>query len=693
MTPAAKASSYESSDIENLHPRDQTRLRPSTTVGGTGSSALIHLVDEILANSADEALVGYARNVWVAVHKDSSVTVRDDGRGVPLGKTKIATSGKIIPTPQAVYTEVNTGGKYRTEGGYSSSGGMNGVGAKAVCYLSRYLSCDIRRDGQRYTQVYRNGPYGTPADKLTIEEPKIVPFKGDTGTSVTFLYDDSIFDTDVEIDGERVARRCYNLSRLVVGLSLHFVDERTGEGQTFISKNGLADFIVDLNADEEALFRDVIALTSERATEDANHRPVKIGVDVAFQPAATESTEERGSCFTNLINQPDGGTHLLGFRKGLTRALNGYFRKSGLARSGDAGFENSDVMSGLAFTLSIRTDVNALQFESQTKKQLNSTWVDGAVAGIVDEKTTEWLTDHPNQAKAWFAYLSEVRKSREAMLAERKAVKAKVGAQGGLDPLLSKITRETGKDPIRNEIYFVEGDSAGGSAKQARDRITQAILPFKGKCKNVAPSSAKKRHEARRAALEDPDIRRIASALECGLGQNFDIGRLRYNRVIFMADADEDGSHINALWLTALWYMFPEILSGSPVCRLHGEGERCRGHVYTAVPPLFSVYDRKTKKRAYYYNTRDLNAALKGRVRDSYTLNRFKGLGEMDPQPLRDTAMNPMTRRIRHITVSDTVEARQIIEDLMGKGNAAKRRAFMDEHCRGKNTREAVELV
>ena len=679
VAPASSNGGYEASQIQNKSARDQVRLRPSSYVGGTGNSALAHLVDEIIANSADEALAGYCKNVWVTIHLNSAVTIADDGRGVPLGQTKIQATGKTVPTPQAAFTEMFTGGKY-DEGSYSSSGGMNGMGSKAVAYLSKEMSIDIRRDGQRYRQTFRNGEYDTPRDKFTIELPVTEPYSGsDTGTSVTFLYDDSRFDADVLLDGERVSRKCYNLSRLVPGLTIYFVDERSKDKETFVSKNGISDLVVDLNEGETPIFRDVIHLAAERMVEDANKQPVKLGVEVAFQPAATESADERGTAFTNLVHQPDGGAHVAGFRKGLARALNDHFRKVGLLKVTDSGFEGSDVITGLAFVVSIRTNVAALQFESQTKKQLNSAWVDSAVANIIDDAALIWLTDHPAQAKSWYTYVTEVRKNRERMIAERRAVKAKVGSGGGLDPLLSKITRETTKDPTKAEIYFVEGDSAAGPAKEARDRATQAVLPFRGKMLNVLAASDKNKADIRRKALENEDVRRIASALECGLGPHFDIERLRYHKIVLMADADPDGAHIVFLWITAIWSMFPEILR--------------RGHVYLADPPLYSVYDNKTKSRDYYYNEKQLKAALRGRSPESYSVTRFKGLGEMNAEPLHNTAMNPVTRHIQQIIISDVIEAKQIIEDLMGKGNADKRRAFMDEHCRGKTTSAAVELV
>lgn len=669
---------YGASSIKNLAPRDHVRLRPSSYVGGTGSSALVHLVDELLANAADEALAGHAKTVWLSIARDKRVTVADDGRGVPIGETELAT-GKTVPTVQAAFTEMLTGGKYADEGAYEGgAGGMNGMGAKACTFLSRELSVDVRRDGVRYTQTYRNGRKGAKDDVLTIEKPVLEKHAGkDTGTRVVFLYDDSIFDNDAHLDGERIKRKCYNLSRLVPGLTVHFEDARSKEKQSFLSKRGLPDFVADLNDGESPLFKDIIAFTDKREVEDANGVRVPLGVEVAFQPVAAETTEERGTCFTNLVHNPDGGTHLNGLRKGLTRALNAHFKAAGLAKASDAGFENSDVMAGLAFALSIRANASAVQYESQTKKQLTSAWVDGAVANVVDERSREWLADHPSQAKLWFTYLSEVRKARLAMLAERRAVKAKVGG-GALDPLISKLARETTRDPSKTEIYWVEGDSAGGNAKAARDRRTQAILPFRGKMLNVLLALEKGRAEGRQKALENEDVRRIATAIETGMGVHFDIERLRYQRIILMADADADGGHIIFLWLGAIWTMFPELIR--------------RGHVYIAIPPLYSVYDMKTKKRSYFYDARELAAWTKGRPKESYNVTRFKGLGEMQAQDLERTAMDPNTRKLRQITIEDFAETKALMDALLGN-RAHERRAFMDSHARGRTTREDVDVA
>ena len=668
---------YDASSIQNLAPRDHVRLRPSSYVGGTGSSALVHLVDELLANAADEALAGHAKTVWLTIAKDNRVTVADDGRGVPIGETELAT-GKKIPTVQAAFTEMLTGGKYADEGAYEGgAGGMNGMGAKAVVFLSRETSVDVRRDGQRYTQVYRNGKKGSATDTLLIEAPVIAKYAEKAGgTSVTFLYDDSVFDADAHLDGDRIKRKCYNLSRLVPGLTVHFEDIRVKSKETFISKLGLPDFVKDLNDGESVLFKEIIAVSERKTVEDANGQPVPLGVEASFQPTASESVDERGTCFTNLVHNPDGGTHLSGFRKGLTRALNAHCKAAGLFKGNDGGFDNSDVMAGLAFALSIRANASSVQYESQTKKQLTSAWVDGAVANIVDESVRAWLSDHPSQGKLWFTYLSEIRKARLAMLAERRAVKAKVGG-GGLDPLISKLARETTKDPSKAEIYWVEGDSAGGNAKSARDRRTQAVLPFRGKMLNVLLAMEKGRAEGRKKALENEDVRRIATAIETGMGVHFDVERLRYHKIILMADADADGGHIIMLWLGAIWMMFPELIR--------------RSHVYIAIPPLYSIYDYKTKKRSYAYNEVELKAWTKGRAKESYNVTRFKGLGEMMAEDLERTAMNPATRRLRQITVADLGEVKALMDSLMGN-RPAERRAFMDHHARGRTTREDVAV-
>jgi DNA gyrase subunit B len=687
----AKSTGYGSDAIQNLSPRDQVRLRPSTYIGGTGTSSLVHLVDEVLANSADEAIAGFCRNVAVTIHKDKRVTIADDGRGVPIGATKLA-DGRTVPTVQAAFTEMFTGGKYAAgkegadEGAYSGgSGGMNGMGAKAVVFVSTETSVDVRRDGQRYTQRYTNGAKGSKNDVLSIEKEKLEAYKEkDTGTSVTFRYDESIFDADAEIDGGRIRRKCYNLSRLVPGLKIVFIDERAKEKEVFYSEKGLVDFVKDLNDGESILFKDIVAIGIEKTVEDANGRPIGIRLDAAFQPIAAETGDERGLAFTNLVHNPDYGMHVSGFRKGLTRALNAYFKSQKLLKDADSGFEGSDVTgSGLGFVVSLRAPANAVQYESQTKKCLTSAWAEPAVANITADAVRDWLTDHPNQAKQWYAYLAEVRKAREAMIAERKAVKAKVGGGAGLDPLISKIARETARNPERAEIYYVEGDSAGGNAKKARDRAFQAILPFRGKMLNVMGAlsgkrDAAKRLEARKKVIENEDVRRIATALETGMGSHFDIERLRYHKVILMADADADGGHIVMLWIGAFWAMFPEIVK--------------RGHLYIAIPPLFSVYDLKAKKREYFYDAREMAAWSKGRSKDSFNVTRFKGLGEMQAEDLERTAMNPATRRLRQITVEDVVETKLIVDTLMGDRDASGRRQFMDEHCRDRNTREDVEV-
>ena len=691
MPPEKKSAGYSAADIQNLSARDQVRLRPSTYIGGTGTSSLVHLVDEVLANSADEALAGHATSAAVTIHKDLRVTIEDNARGIPIGETKLA-DGRTVPTVQAALTEMFTGGKYAidadgSEAAYSGgSGGMNGMGLKAVTFTSSEVTVDVRRDGKRYVQTYRNGAKGSAKDLFTIEPPVITAYKEkDTGTRITFRYDESIFDADAELDGTRIKRKCYNLSRLVPGFAITFADERSRERETFVSKKGIADFVTEMNDGESPLFRDIVTVDVVRQVTDANGAPIKIRIEAAFQPAASETTDDRGLAFTNLVHNPDQGTHVDGFRKGLTRALNDHFKKQNLfKKDADGGFSSVDVVSsGLSYVVSLRAPANAVQYESQTKKCLTSAWADPAIANIVAESVRDWLGDHPEQAKSWFKYLDEVRKTREAMMAERKAVKAKIGGGVGLDPLISKLARETTRNPARAEIYFVEGDSAGGNAKKARDRAFQAILPFRGKMlntmKELSRVSQTQRMASRTKVLSNEDVRRIATALETGMGANFDLSKLRYDKVILMADADADGGHIVFLWIGVFWSMYPEILK--------------RGHLYIAIPPLFSVYDLKAKKRLYFYDAREMAAWTKGRSKDSYTTTRFKGLGEMQAEDLERTAMNPATRRLRQITVEDVAETKAILDTLMGDRDASGRRAFMDEHCRGRSTREDVTEV
>lgn len=669
MSPVAKPAPAKVADdqrLTNLSNRDHVRQRTGTYLGGTGTAALAHTIHETIDNIADEWLAGFAKTGWITIAKDDRVTVRDDGRGIPLDDVFIEESKRYVPGPQAAFTEMRTGSKFSAA---ATSGGMNGMGLKACVFMAREVNVEIHRDGKVYAQTFRNGRKNTKDDVLTIEVPVTKPCaRKDHGTEIRFLYDDTVFDADARVDGERIQRKALNASRLCAGLTFHYEDQRTGDKRTFFSTVGIPDFVTELNEGENALFKDILHLTVTRMMQDANGVDAEIGVDVAFQPAATETSEERGNCFTNMVHNPNGGTHLGGFRKGLTRALNNYFKKQALGKPADGGFDNSDVMAGLAFVVSLR--MPSPGYESQTKKALTSAWIEGAVSDLVNEKMAEWLLDHPNQAKLWFTYLSEIRKAREAMMAERKAVKAKVGGLG-LDPLLSKLASEIHRDPNKAEIYWVEGDSAGGSAKEARDRTFQAILPYRGKMLNVLAADRKK-------ALENDDVRRMASALETGMGVHFDIERMRYKRIILMADADADGGHIIMLWVTALHTMFPEILK--------------RGHVYIAIPPLYSVYDLKTKGRVYFYTMDDMRAWTKGRTSTSYTVTRFKGLGEMEAEDLRDTAMSPATRRLRQVTVSDIGELKALINDIMGKNNADKRREFMDEHARGKTTATDVAL-
>ncbi len=624
--------SYDASTIQVLEGLEAVRRRPGMYVGGTDIKALHHLIYEVVDNSIDEALAGACDRIDVIIHPDSSVTVQDNGRGIPVDIHP--QTGR--PALEVVMTTLHAGGKFGG-GGYKVSGGLHGVGVSAVNALSEWCEVEVRRDGKIYRQRYERGRPVTP-----VEEVGKAP-KGETGTRTTFKFDRTIFKGDIDFKFETLVQRFREMAFVTRGVTIHFRDERTDREMTFYFEGGITSFVRYLNRNRQALHPVVHA---EKEIEN-------IYIEFALQ--YTDAFTESVYAFANTINTIDGGTHLTGMRSAITRTLNDYARKAGLLKDSDPNFTGDDTREGLTAIISIKHPDP--QFESQTKVKLMNPEVQTYATQVVSEALSTFLEEHPSAAKA---IIQKCLTSARARAAARKA-RDLVIRKSALESLTlpGKLADCSERDPEKTELYIVEGESAGGSAKQGRDRHFQAILPLRGKILNTERARLDK-------ILSNKEIKALISALGTGIGEDFNLDNLRYGRVIIMTDADVDGSHIRTLLLTFFFrYMTPLIEEG---------------HLYIAQPPLYRIAYKNQVRYAYTEAERERILKAIGNGAKIH-IQRYKGLGEMNPQQLWETTMDPERRTLLQVTIDDAAEADRVFSMLMGS-EVPPRRRFIQTHAR-----------
>ncbi|WP_314046820.1 DNA topoisomerase IV subunit B [uncultured Granulicatella sp.] len=625
---------YNDDAIQVLEGLEAVRKRPGMYIGSTDHRGLHHLAYEIVDNAVDEALSGYATKIEVTIHKDQSLSVKDNGRGMPTGKHA---SG--IPTIQVIFTVLHAGGKFG-QGGYKTSGGLHGVGASVVNALSDWLTVEVLRDGTLYKQSFKNG--GEPVGTVKKEKTS----RRGSGTTVTFLPSDKTFST-TNWSYETLAERLRESAFLLKGLTIVLTDERTGELETFHYEEGIRDFIQYLNEEKDTL-SPVVDFDS---TVD--------GVETEFAFQYNDGYSETILSFVNNVRTKDGGTHEVGMKSALTKAFNEYARKVGLLKEKDKNLEGSDVREGLTAIISLRIPEEILQFEGQTKDKLGTPAARGIVDNTISEQLGFFLTENGEIAQE---LIRKAIKAREAREASRKAREESRNGKRGKkkETLLSgKLTPAQSKNPKKNELYLVEGDSAGGSAKQGRDRKFQAILPLRGKVINTEKASISD-------ILKNEEINTIIYTIGAGVGSDFKIEDCNYDKIVIMTDADTDGAHIQVLLLTFFYrYMKPLIEAGK---------------VYLALPPLYKISKGTGKKQVieYAWTEKELEEKTK-LVGKGYLLQRYKGLGEMNADQLWDTTMNPDTRTLIRVVIDDKAQAERRVSTLMGN-KVEPRRKWIERH-------------
>lgn len=625
---------YGADQIQILEGLEAVRKRPGMYIGSTSSKGLHHLVYEIVDNAVDEALAGFCNTVEVYINEDNSITVRDNGRGIPVGINK----KKGIPAVEVVFTILHAGGKFGG-GGYKVSGGLHGVGASVVNALSTWLEVDIFHEGKIYRQRYERGKVMYPL--------KVVGDTDKRGTEVRFLPDPTIFEETV-FDFAVLKQRLREMAFLTKNLKIVLTDRRPEEevSMTFHYEGGIREYVEYLNKSKEVLYSDVIYCEGKKGD---------VFVEVALQH--NDSYNEGVYSFVNNITTPEGGTHLAGFRSALTKTFNDYARKNKLLKDNEQNLTGDDIREGLVAIVSIK--IPEPQFEGQTKQKLGNSEARGAVDSVVSEQLTYFLEQNPNVAKMICEKAVLAQRAREAARKARDLTRRKSALDGMSLP--GKLADCSDKDPKNCEIYIVEGDSAGGSAKTARSRATQAILPLRGKILNVEKSRLDK-------ILVNNEIRAMITAFGTGIHEDFDITKLRYNKIIIMTDADVDGAHIATLLLTFLYRFMPELIK--------------EGHVYLAQPPLYKV--EKNKKVWYAYSDEELNTILTDIGRDGNNkIQRYKGLGEMDASQLWETTMDPEKRILLRVNMDDDAasELDMTFDTLMGD-RVEPRREFIEANAK-----------
>jgi DNA gyrase subunit B len=633
MTKNAK-SAYDASSIQVLEGLEAVKRRPGMYIGSTGPRGLHHLVREIIDNSIDEALAGHCTEVLVTIHPDNSITVADDGRGMPVGK--MAKYNK--PAAEVIMTTLHAGGKFGGEG-YKVSGGLHGVGASVVNALSAWLELEIRREGHVWGQRYE---HGFPKGGLT-KERKLKKGEG-TGTIVSFLPDPEVFTDSQDFSYDTLSRWFREWAFLNKGLKIRLVDEREeARDVTYQYEGGIRDFVEHINEAKDPVHKTIFYLEREEEVGD---------VEVAMQ--WNSGFQDSVFTFANNINTHEGGAHLSGFRSALSRTVNAYARQKGLLKEKEESLTGDDIREGLAAVISVK--LQEPQFEGQTKTKLGNTEVKGLVESVTNRYLAEFLEERPGEAKA---IVNKALQAARARLAAR-TVREKI-RKGYLESstLPGKLADCSSKDPARSELYIVEGNSAGGSAKGGRDRNFQAILPLRGKILNVEKANINK-------ILSNAEIQALISAIGAGVGESFDLEQARYNKIVIMADADVDGSHIRTLVLTFLYRNMRDLIEA--------------GYVYIALPPLYKI--THNRREHYAKNDAELRETLdRIRANGNVSISRFKGLSEMNPQQLWETTMDPQNRTMLQVTVESAAVADELFTALMGD-KVEPRKQFIEENAR-----------
>jgi len=622
---------YDARKIIVLKGLEGVRKRPAMYIGDTSVRGLHHILYEVIDNSVDESLAGFCSRINVVIHKNGSVTVSDDGRGIPVDEHPV----QHRPALEVVMTTLHAGGKFDKQA-YKVSGGLHGVGVSVTNALSEWCKVKVYRDESIYQQEYKKG---VPVYDMEV----IGKAKTKTGTETSFLPDPTIFNK-TKFTFDILGQRLMELAFLNKGLKITLKDERSSKEKSFHSKGGLREFVTYLDANRTSLHRKPIVFESK-----------KNGVEVEVALQYNDTYQENIFSFVNNIPTTEGGTHLVGFKTALTRTLNFYAQKNNLIKEGSTVLTGEDVREGLTSVISVK--VPDPQFEGQTKTKLGNSEVRGIVESVIGEGLSEFLEQNPPIAKKIIQKGIHAAKSREAARKARELTRRKSALES--DTLPGKLADCSIKDPGHCEIYLVEGDSAGGSAKQGRDRQFQAILPLRGKILNVEKASLER-------ILNNVEIKTMVTALGTGIGtDDFDISRLRYGKVIIMTDADVDGSHIRTLLLTFFFRYMRELIE--------------RGHVYIAQPPLYRL--KKGKEEAYAFNDEEMDKILAQKGKEGIAIQRYKGLGEMNPEQLWNTTMDPERRTILKVTIDDAVEADHIFSVLMGE-KVEPRREFIEENAR-----------
>jgi len=635
---------YTAKDIHVLEGLEPVRRRPGMYIGSTDVHGLHHLTAEIVDNSVDEALAGYAKNVWIFIHKDQEVTVFDDGRGIPTEKHPQVGKSAL----EVAMTYLHAGGKFGG-GGYKVSGGLHGVGASAVNALSEQMLVEVKRDHQIYSQSYKRGvPEGdvsTGKESNLPTSAKAIWNGVKTGTATFFSPDKTIFST-TELDFKILEKQVRDRAYLVAGLFFHIYDERSDIEENFYFDGGIRSLVEDLNKNKQGLHRPIFI---KKDTEE-------IGVEIAIQ--YNNSYSETVESFANVINTTEGGTHLTGFRIALTRAINDYARKIGVIKSDEENLTGEDLREGLTAVIAIKRDSEKLEFEGQTKTRLGNAEIQPIVAAVTREGLETFFEENPSDARRIIEKVLLAAQARLAAKAAKEAVLRKGALEGMTLP--GKLADCQEKEASGSEIYIVEGDSAGGSAKQGRDRKFQAILPIGGKILNTERARLDK-------IIQFEEIKDLIIALGTGIGDTFNVDKIRYHKIILMTDADVDGEHIRTLLLTFFFRYMPACIE--------------KGYLYIAQPPLYKL--TIGKDIFYAYNDADKEETVKKNKisKSAISIQRYKGLGEMNPTQLWETTMNPENRILKKVGLEDATKADEIFNMLMGE-EVPPRKKFIQSHAR-----------